>query len=69
MARAILLSTKKSPYEGDAILLIERRAIIIVDVVVADEIMSYIFLLPWGRCGGAYWYFRVYLPRVGIDYG
>ena len=68
MARAILVATKKSPYEGETILLIERRAIIVVDVVVADEIMSCLFLLPCGGGGGTYWSLSVYLPRVGIDY-
>lgn len=62
VTRAILIATKKSLCEGEKVFLVERRAIIIVDVVVADEIMSNLFLLPWGRGCGAYRYFRVYLP-------
>lgn len=68
MARTILFATKKSLHEGETVFLVERRAIIIVDVMVADEIMSCFFLLPLCRGGGTYWYLRIYLPRVGIDH-
>ena len=68
MAHPVFFATKKSLYEGETVFLVERRAIIIVDMMVADEIMSYFFLLPWGRGSCAYWYLSVYLPRVSIDY-
>lgn len=68
MPRSILIATKKSLHEGEAIFLVERCTIVIVDMMVADEIMFCFFLLPWGRGCGAYWYLRVYLPRVGIYY-
>ena len=69
MRRAILLTNKKSLYEGETILLIERRTIIIVDGMVTDEIMFYFFLLPWGRGSGAYRYLFVDLTGVSIDDG
>lgn len=68
MACAIFFATKKSLYEGETVFLVERRAIIIIDMMVADEIMFCFFLLPWSGGSCAYWYLSVYLPRVGIDY-
>ena len=67
MIRAILLSIKKSLYEGETVFLIERRTIIVVDGVVTDEIMFYFFLLLRSRRGGTDRYLFVYLPGVSID--
>lgn len=52
MLHPIFFSIKKSLYEGETVFLIERRAVIIVDGMVTDEIMFYFFLLLLGRgCG------------------
>lgn len=52
MLHPIFFSIKKSLYEGETVFLIARRAVIIVDGMVTDEIMFYLFLLLRGRCSG-----------------
>lgn len=69
MIGAFFPATKKSLYEGETVFLIERRAIIIVDGVVSDEIMSYFSLLLRGRGSGPDRYLSVYLAGVSVDNG